>query len=415
MLLISLGSVFLWSYFEARKIEKTIVAISSRESGFISLNRVEFVRQLQGEICSNQPNTPIGACRFQYYYADDGGVSFPLDEFEYPKDEHIGLYSFENNRYWAKSIDLSPYNKVGGYVRFVQPIPIDFILRLIIPLAILFILLPWVLLAVTLRPLQLLSRQAERINPEAPEPELFSAKGPAEVRQLSQRLKETLSTIKKHQASLALQQQSERQRYKWFHHELTQPNAVALAELDLLSSDLTDLSAEEQQGLQVIQRSLEETGFILSALSQYLYLDELRIDNPQVFDLYDICLEAAKLYPGIKLDLSQGIYAKGSPFFIRRVLQNLLHNAHRVVNNPQDISLKLETKDDSAFIHVCDKGPGIPEDVLPLLFKGQINIERKKGGRGIGLWYAKYLIDLHGGEISVRSQQGEGACFTIRL
>jgi len=170
-------------------------------------------------------------------------------------------------------------------------------------------------------------------------------------------LRQSLGTIKE-------QQTQERMRYKWFHHELTQPNAVAIGELELLDIPQLDLGEQDAEGVQIIQRSLEETGFILSAMAQYLYLDNLTIADPQSFDLRDICAQAVSLYPGVVLDLpEEACNISGSRFFIRRVLQNLLHNANRVVNTPEDIAITIHKETNQAIIVVCDKGPGIPADV----------------------------------------------------
>jgi len=399
----SFATVFLLSYLEARKVETAI-----KEGIVESTSYLALIFDLQQNICV-QPN-----CNVQQYLANNEPLG-PTPDYRIDDDiSRLGYKLNGNKHFWQNSI---PLGNDTGSIRFNQQIGIEPLFRLLPYALFLFLILPWLLLWKTLGPLRRLSNEATAINPHNPEPELLSVKGPTEVRQLSHSLKESLGTIKE-------QQTQERMRYKWFHHELTQPNAVAIGELELIDIPDLDLGEQDAESVQIIQRSLEETGFILSAMAQYLYLDNLTIADPQTFDLRDTCAQAVSLYPGVVIDLpEETCNISGSRFFIRRVLQNLLHNANRVVNSPEDIAITVQKEShkesSQAIIIVCDKGPGIPADVQPLLFQGKVNIERKKGGRGIGLWYAKQLVELHNGTISVSSEHANkeysGACFEIIL
>ncbi len=324
---------------------------------------------------------------------------------------HIQWPDFLQAR-WLKSIPITINDQEQGTIRIAYPVPLRQITLSLMPFIIFSLLLSWLTLWYTATPLHKLIKQARAINPKAPEPSLLAAKGPFEIRQLSLSLRQALITIKEYQESIEEQYQRERERYKWFHHELTQPNALAVGTLQLTPQDAPLPSKE----VVILQSCLEETSFILSALANYLGLSDLTIDNPEVFDLKEVCLTVVKLYPEVELNVkANSVFVKGSEFFIRRVLHNLLYNARRVVSSNKDISIKLSASEQVACLQVSDKGPGIPEDVKPLLFKGEIKVERKKGGRGIGLWYAKRLIDLQNGSIDVTSNEGGGACFTINL
>ena len=403
ILLMSFASVFLVSYLDARKVENAVKE-SIAQSVAESTSNIALLYNLQQDVCI-QPN-----CTIQRYLANGELQGRTTDSPIIPDANNLSYKQDGDKRFWLKSVALGDN---AGSMRFRQQIAIEPLIRLLPYAALLFLILPWLLLYKTLGPLRRLSIEARAIDPHDPEPELLSVQGPTEVRQLSTSLKQSLGTIKE-------QQSQERMRYKWFHHELTQPNAVAIGELELLNIPDLDLGEQDVESVQIIQRSLEETGFILSAMAQYLYLDNLVIADPQDFDLRDICNQAVSLYPGIRLELpSEPCTIHGSRFFIRRVLQNLLHNANRVVSGPEDISIVVKKEGQQATMLVCDKGPGIPADVQPLLFQGTIDIERKKGGRGIGLWYAKLLVELHHGSIAVSSENSNkeysGACFEIVL
>jgi two-component system phosphate regulon sensor histidine kinase PhoR len=68
---------------------------------------------------------------------------------------------------------------------------------------------------------------------------------------------------------------------------------------------------------------------------------------------------------------------------------------------------------------VSDKGIGIPADEIPRLFerfhRARNVSSRYYGGLGLGLYIAKAIVEAHNGSISVQSEEGKGATFTIRL
>lgn len=76
--------------------------------------------------------------------------------------------------------------------------------------------------------------------------------------------------------------------------------------------------------------------------------------------------------------------------------------------------------DDRVAIEVRDTGIGIPEELLPRVFdlfvQDQRSLDRARGGLGIGLPVVKGLIEMHGGEVAVRSDgAGRGSVFTVSV
>jgi two-component system sensor histidine kinase SenX3 len=69
-------------------------------------------------------------------------------------------------------------------------------------------------------------------------------------------------------------------------------------------------------------------------------------------------------------------------------------------------------------IDVTDQGIGIPDEDKPRIFERfqrASNVEQRIGGTGIGLASVRHIVDSHGGSITVRSQEGSGTTFTVRL
>ena len=68
-----------------------------------------------------------------------------------------------------------------------------------------------------------------------------------------------------------------------------------------------------------------------------------------------------------------------------------------------------------AKVDVIDQGPGIPENILPHVFDRFVTGAKQAGGLGLGLYLAKRIAGVHGGDLSVESQPGKGARFSLTL
>ena len=79
--------------------------------------------------------------------------------------------------------------------------------------------------------------------------------------------------------------------------------------------------------------------------------------------------------------------------------------------------LELLGDDEWVIFRVTDSGIGIPAKDLPHLFEAFYRCSNVKAiaGTGLGLAIVKKFVDIHGGTIEVRSQEGEGTTFTVKL
>jgi signal transduction histidine kinase len=100
---------------------------------------------------------------------------------------------------------------------------------------------------------------------------------------------------------------------------------------------------------------------------------------------------------------------------LEQICRNLLSNAVRFgAGRPIEVSVAGDA--DFATLEVCDHGVGIPPDQQARIFE---RFERgsapRSGGFGIGLWIVRNICVAMGGTVSVVSEAGEGACFTVML
>lgn len=108
------------------------------------------------------------------------------------------------------------------------------------------------------------------------------------------------------------------------------------------------------------------------------------------------------------------------PVRLHQILWNLFSNSIKFTPSGGRIDVRLKNTDEFVEIQVADSGEGIDSAFLPFVFdrfRQQDNsIRRQHGGLGLGLAIVKYLVDLHGGKISVKSDgAGKGTVFTLLL
>jgi two-component system sensor histidine kinase BaeS len=104
---------------------------------------------------------------------------------------------------------------------------------------------------------------------------------------------------------------------------------------------------------------------------------------------------------------------------IRQIISNLIENALTYTPNGGSISVEIIGDHADIKILVTDSGTGISEADLPRIFdqfyRADQSRNRATGGAGLGLTIVKRLVEVHGGEISVRSDTTSGTTFRILL
>lgn len=147
--------------------------------------------------------------------------------------------------------------------------------------------------------------------------------------------------------------------------------------------------------------------------------------SPDRIDLVDVAVRAAGILgvkaraKNIAIEVPEaGISAPAIGEF-RRVLQvllNLIGNAINYSPEGSNISISVETAEGSSRISVCDQGPGLSEEQQARVFEKFERLGRDgDGGSGLGLYISSRLADAMDGLLSVKSVEGEGACFTLEL
>ncbi|HEU4480364.1 MAG TPA: ATP-binding protein [Actinomycetota bacterium] len=109
----------------------------------------------------------------------------------------------------------------------------------------------------------------------------------------------------------------------------------------------------------------------------------------------------------------------GDPERIHQVVANLLENALRHSPRGGTVRLAARARADRVVIEVVDQGPGIPipdrTRVFERFYRTDGARSTSRGGTGLGLAIARWIVDMHGGEISVESAEPTGCRMVVAL
>jgi cell cycle sensor histidine kinase DivJ len=104
---------------------------------------------------------------------------------------------------------------------------------------------------------------------------------------------------------------------------------------------------------------------------------------------------------------------------LNQILLNLLSNAIRFTDRGGKVTVSARAEAANITFAIEDNGVGISDEDLARVgepyFQAGTSYDRRHGGTGLGLSIVKGLVQLHGGELSIRSRVGEGTRVTVRL
>ncbi|MFY9403630.1 MAG: HAMP domain-containing sensor histidine kinase, partial [Defluviitoga tunisiensis] len=209
-------------------------------------------------------------------------------------------------------------------------------------------------------------------------------------------------------------------------HDLRTPLSIIQAETSLTLKK--DRSIEEyKKSLQLIQ---EEVLYMSSIIDKLLFLarsdSKSQYYNITSLDLKDLLEELIQkmkpLFQEKKLnlyyELTEGVQIRGDKEKLKEAILNILDNSLKYTKSGK-VTISLYKKENKAVICISDTGPGIPEKDLPLIFDRFYRVDKARSNSeqstGLGLAIVKEIIEVHNGQIEVKSKEGEGTTFYIIL
>ena len=204
-------------------------------------------------------------------------------------------------------------------------------------------------------------------------------------------------------------------------HELRTPLTLIADPVDYIIRD-SNLSAQQRDMLQIVQRNVAVLTRLVSEI-----LDFRKVQNGKMklhlsdFDLIE-CMQqwiglftvsAQKKNISLQLEAPKTIPMRADRDKLERICYNLLTNAMKYTPNGGKITFAATVEGDKVKIEVSDNGIGIAADEQAYIFNRFYQAKNAGQGTGIGLALVKAFTDLHHGEATVESKEGEGSSFII--
>jgi signal transduction histidine kinase len=213
-------------------------------------------------------------------------------------------------------------------------------------------------------------------------------------------------------------------------HELRTPLTLVMAHVQAFQRRALregNLSERDQRSLQQILTAARRLERMIGAMLDVSRIDQgrLRLERAPL----DLAALAREVVAGLEGTSPQhqvavtgeaaGLWVLGDGLRLEQVLQNLLGNAIKYSPDGGPISVTLAAGAATVQLTVRDTGIGIPAQDVPHIFQrfyraGNVSADTITGV-GIGLFVVQEIVTLHGGTVTVTSEEGEGSSFTVTL
>lgn len=216
-------------------------------------------------------------------------------------------------------------------------------------------------------------------------------------------------------------------------HELRTPLASLTGFIETLQGPARRDDAARDRFLGIMHDQAERMRRMIDDLLSLSQIEMRAHVRPKtVVDLADVARYAVDTLKPIAADsgVALSFEAAEAPLWVRgerdelvQVFDNLIENALKYGGSGERVAVfaerEVRTGHDMAVVSVRDWGPGIPPEHLPRLterfYRVDVETSRAHKGTGLGLAIVKHILTRHRGRLSIHSQPGRGATFTIRL
>jgi signal transduction histidine kinase len=211
-------------------------------------------------------------------------------------------------------------------------------------------------------------------------------------------------------------------------HDLKTPLARIQGMVEVIKKDEHAVSLVQEEALDSIKSSTQDLIKFIDTILNYTKIEsqgvELHLESRDLNQLLKEVLKKLEFLARSKqiefvLELEPLFSISLDPELIKQVLGNLIENAIKYSPQSSKILISTEERDAHVIVQIADQGKGIPEDELANIFTKFYRSKEAKvssvKGSGLGLYLAKYFVELHHGSISVESTVNVGSTFTIKL
>ena len=211
-------------------------------------------------------------------------------------------------------------------------------------------------------------------------------------------------------------------------HELKTPMTTIAGFIDGML-DGTIPPERQPHYMKIVSNEVKRLSRLVTSMLSLSRIDrgELRV-SPQKFDLFSMLITILASYEQKivekKLHITgledfKSITVFADPDLMYQVIYNLIENAVKFTNEGGTLHFGVEETRYDTSVSISNTGPGIPPEDIRFIFDRFYKTDKSrsidKKGMGLGLFIAKTIMRLHGGDIFVESRVNELTTFTIRL
>ena len=212
-------------------------------------------------------------------------------------------------------------------------------------------------------------------------------------------------------------------------HELRTPLASVTGFIDTLRGPARDDPAMREKFLNIMSEQARRMSRLIDDLLSLSRVEMNVHRAPEAsVDLVPLTAHVRDSLSPLARDrkVEIALEAPASPVMVRgerddliRLLENLVENALKYGANGKRVEIMLRTENADAVLSVRDYGPGIAPEHLPRLterfYRVDVAHSREQGGTGLGLAIVKHIAARHRARLSIESEPGKGAAFSVRI
>ncbi|WP_258535086.1 HAMP domain-containing sensor histidine kinase [Streptomyces sp. PT12] len=275
-----------------------------------------------------------------------------------------------------------------------------------------------------LRPVQRLSDAAQRLG-EGKLDTRLEVRGADELAELTRTFNRSVASLERRVKDLSAREAASRRFVADMSHELRTPMTAITAMTEVLEDEVDNLDPMIAPAVQLVVSETRRLNDLVENLMEVTRFDagtaRMVLDEVDIADQVTACIDARAWLDAVELNADRGIIARLDPRRLDVILANLIGNALKHGGSPVRVTIREKAAPHGAstvLVEVADRGPGIPDEVLPHVFdrfyKASASRPRSDGS-GLGLSIALENAHLHGGDISAHNAKDGGAVFTLRL
>lgn len=206
-------------------------------------------------------------------------------------------------------------------------------------------------------------------------------------------------------------------------HQINNPLVGVINIADVLLQKI-DVDDEKYSYVRMIREAGESCKDVISRLLRFSRRQEgIPQADMDIRNVLDAGIEMLMKHPklkGVKVERSYHDVPviRGDPVLLQQAFMNMLINSGQALSGSGVIRVRCgpdHTRGSQIVVAIADTGCGIPEEDIPRVFEPFFSTKDADDGTGIGLSLAYWIIQDHGGRISVESALGKGSTFTTYL